>query len=56
MPRSRSLPEFFIDRSLARRDVAEALRDAGWVVRTHIEVFGGRDQETTDVEWLELSG
>ena len=56
MPRSLSLPEFFIDRSLARRDVAEALRGAGWLVRTHLEVFGDRDQEITDVEWLELCG
>lgn len=56
MPRSRSLPEFFIDRSLARRDVAEALRGVGWLVRTHLEVFGDRDQEITDVEWLELCG
>lgn len=56
MPRSPSLPEFFIDRSLARRDVAEALRGAGWLVRTHLEVFGDRDQEITDVEWLELCG
>lgn len=56
MPPSQSLPEFFIDRSLARRDVAEALRSAGWLVCTHLEVFGDRDQEVTDVEWLELCG
>ncbi len=56
MQHSRSQPEFFIDRSLARRDVAEALRGVGWLVRTHLEVFGNRDQEVTDVEWLELCG
>ncbi len=56
MPPSRSQPEFFIDRSLARRDVADALRRDGWLVRTHLEVFGERDQEVTDVEWLELCG
>ena len=50
MPPSQSLPEFFIDRSLARRDVAEALRGAGWLVRTHLEVFGDRDQEITDID------
>lgn len=41
MPPSRSQPEFFVDRSLAR---------------THLEVFGERDQDVTDVEWLELCG
>ena len=56
MPPSRSRPEFFIDRSLARRDVAEALRRAGWRVRTHLEVFGDRDEQVPDVEWLELCG
>src|SRR3990172_1124596 len=47
VPRSLSLPEFFIDRSLARRDVAEALRGAGWLVRTHLEVFGDGGFGTT---------
>lgn len=51
-----SRPEFFLDRSLARRVVAGMLREAGWSVRTHIEVFGTRDQEVGDVEWLELCG
>ena len=49
MPPFRSRPEFFLDRSLARRVVAEALRSAGWSVRTHIEVFGDRDQEARAV-------
>lgn len=52
----RSRPEFFLDRSLARRVVAASLRDAGWLVRTHIEVFGDRDEEVDDAEWLELCG
>jgi hypothetical protein len=56
MPPFPSLPEFFLDRSLARRVVAALLRDAGWTVRTHIEVFGDRDQVVKDVEWLELCG
>jgi len=56
VPPSRSQPEFFIDRSLARRDVAESLRRAGWSVRTHLEVFGDRDERVPDVEWLELCG
>jgi len=32
------------------------LGSAGWSIRTHIEVYGGRDQEVEDVEWLELCG
>lgn len=56
MPSFPSPPDFFLDRSLARRVVASALRDAGWSVRTHIEVFGQRDQAVKDVEWLELCG
>jgi len=56
MPPLHSRPEFFLDRSLARRIVAGLLRDAGWQVRTHIEVYGSRDTEVADVEWLELCG
>jgi hypothetical protein len=56
MPLSRSRPEFFLDRSVARRVVAAALREAGWSVRTHIEVYGDRDEAVEDVEWLELCG
>lgn len=56
MPPSPSPPEFFLDRSLGGRDVADALRDAGWIIRTHVEVYGDRDQNVHDVEWLELCG
>ncbi len=56
MPPSPSPPEFFLDRSLGGRDVAAALRDAGWIIRTHVEVYGDRDQSVQDVEWLELCG
>lgn len=56
MPQTSSRPEFFIDRSLARRDLAGALRRSGWSVRTHLEVYGDRDQAVTDLEWLELCG
>ncbi len=56
MPPFPSRPEFFLDRSLARRVVAGLLRSAGWSIRTHIEVYGSRDQEVEDVEWLELCG
>lgn len=55
MPQFHSRPEFFLDRSLAGR-VADALRAAGWSVRTHMEVYGGRDEDVEDVEWLELCG
>jgi hypothetical protein len=54
--RSPSRPEFFLDRSLGRHEVAAALRAAGWLVRTHFEVFGSRDEEVPDVEWLEYCG
>ena len=56
MPPFPSRPEFFLDRSLGGRDVAEALRDAGWIIRTHLEVYSDRDQNVEDVEWLELCG
>jgi len=56
MPPFHSRPEFFLDRNLAPRLVAGMLRDAGWNVRTHIEVYGDRDQEVRDVEWVELCG
>jgi hypothetical protein len=32
------------------------LRDAGWSIRTHADVFGSRDESVADVEWLELCG
>ncbi len=53
---SRSRPEFFLDKSLGGRDVADALRRAGWNVRTHHEVYGDRDQEIQDIEWLQDCG
>ena len=56
MLRSLSQPEFFLDRSLARRQVADRLQRQGWRLRTHFEIYGDRDQEISDVEWLELCG
>ena len=53
MSRFPSPPEFFVDRSLGRHRVPAALRAAGWVLRTHHEVFGRRDEQVPDVEWLE---
>jgi uncharacterized protein with PIN domain len=46
-------PEFFVDRSLGRHQVANALRQAGWTLRKHVEVFADRDESVADVEWLE---
>lgn len=56
MSPSPSPPEFFVDRSLGRRDVPNGLRAAGWILRTHAEVYGARDEQVADVEWLELCG
>jgi hypothetical protein len=53
---SRSQPEFFVDRSLGRIQVPDGLRAAGWNLRTHFEIFGARDEEIADIEWLELCG
>ncbi|MBV6410625.1 MAG: hypothetical protein LC123_16595 [Burkholderiales bacterium] len=40
---------FFIDRSLGRKQVAQALREAGATVEVHDDHF---PQTTPDVEWL----
>lgn len=56
MSPSRPPPEFFVDRSLGRHRVAHALRESGWLLRTHHEVFGDRDEHVPDVEWLEYCG
>ena len=46
-------PEFFIDRSLGRRIVPEALRACGLVVHTMAEVYGERvGQGLRDEVWL----
>lgn len=36
--------------------VPEALRALGWTVRTMHEVYGPRDEDVPDVEWLERCG
>lgn len=56
MSRFPSRPEFFVDRSLGRHRVADALRTGGWRVHTHFEVFRERDESVADVEWLEHCG
>lgn len=56
MSQSPPQPEFFVDRSLGRIQVPDALRAAGWALRTHFEVFGARDEKIADTEWLEMCG
>lgn len=53
---SPSRPEFFLDRSLGGRALGQALRAAEWDVHTHREIYGERDEEIPDVEWLERCG
>jgi len=43
----------FLDRSLGRRQVAEALRNAGARIEIHDDHFG---PETTDEDWLREAG
>lgn len=56
MSHYQSQPEFFVDRSLGRHDVPDLLRQAGWCLRTHYEVFGDRDEQVPDDEWLGYCG
>ena len=49
--------EFFIDRSLGRHQVPQALRDAGLTVHTMAEVYGElAGQRLKDEVWLEDVG
>lgn len=60
MPRSRTqpeAPEFFIDRSLGRHELADALRAEGFVAHTLASVYGeDRAQRVRDEEWIALAG
>jgi len=54
---SGSPPEFFIDRSLGRHIVPDALRAAGATVHTMADVYGERiSQGLSDEEWLRNAG
>lgn len=54
---SGSPPEFFIDRSLGRHIVPDALRAAGATVHTMADVYGERiGQGLSDEEWLREAG
>jgi PIN domain-containing protein len=54
---SASSPEFFIDRSLGRHVVPDALREAGVVVHVMADMYGERiGQGLADDEWLHDAG
>ena len=47
-------PRFFLDRSLGRRAVPEALRADGWDVITLAEHYGiPADEQVADKDWIE---
>jgi hypothetical protein len=47
-------PRFFLDRSLGRKAVPEALRANGWDVVTLAEHYGmPADEQVADTEWIE---
>lgn len=54
---SDSPPEFFIDRSLGRHIVPDALREASAIVHVMADVYGERvGQGLADTEWLSDAG
>jgi hypothetical protein len=47
-------PRFFLDRSLGRKAVPEALRADGWDLITLAEHYGmPADEQVADTEWIE---
>jgi PIN domain-containing protein len=52
MPR----PEFLLDRSLGRHQVADALRAEGFIVRTLWSVYGEAEERLEDHEWVTDAG
>jgi hypothetical protein len=47
-------PRFFLDRSLGRKAVPEALRTDGWDLITLAERYGmPADEQVADTEWIE---
>jgi hypothetical protein len=47
-------PKFFLDRSLGRKAVPEALRAGGWDLITLAEHYGvPADEHIADVDWIE---
>lgn len=46
-------PEFFVDRSLGRHIVADAIRALGYVVHSMADVYpDGEDQRVADTQWI----
>lgn len=56
MHSSASQPEFLVDRSLGRYAVPDAIRAKGYVVHTLSSVYGSREQDLDDTEWLRDAG
>jgi hypothetical protein len=53
VPSSQTPPEFFIDRSLGRHLLPDALRASGFVVHTMWDIYGpGAEQRIADVQWI----
>ncbi len=53
MPSSPKPPDFFLNRSLGRLLVANALRSSGLIVRTMWDVYGPNAEQTVqDADWL----
>jgi hypothetical protein len=53
VPSSQTPPEFFIDRSLGRKLLPDALRAAGYTVHTMWSVYGpDAEQRIADVQWV----
>jgi hypothetical protein len=53
-PRSQETTVFFLDRSVGRHDVADALRQRGFEVVLMHELYpGGSDQSVGDNDWIE---
>jgi PIN domain-containing protein len=56
VPSSGQRPEFLVDRSLGRYAVPDAIRAEGYVVHTLFSVYGYREQDVADEEWLRDAG
>jgi hypothetical protein len=60
VPRSRTQrehPEFFVDRSLGRHLLPDALGQAGFTAHTLASVYGEKQARTVkDEVWLQLAG
>ncbi len=57
MARPEPPPEFFIDRSLGRRHLADALHSHGYIVHTLSSVYGEQEgQQVEDERWLRDAG